>query len=261
MKNWFAQLAGLVMVTALTLTSCEKDETQVTLNPTNSPTFSASTNTVVLQQANSAQNAITFTWTPVNYSWGNASSSAVVPTVQYAAEIDKKGNNFARPVTVTLGTGTTTTSTLTVEALNQSLNTLGLPNGVATDVDVRLKAYVAANTPTYSPTVTLKATPYKVCIAPTTDKWSIIGPAGVDWSTDVPLTYDCDTKTYVLTRTLNAGEFKFRKNNDWAGNLGGDGAGDKLKVDGANIAVATAGMYTISLNLAGATPTYSLTKK
>lgn len=258
MKNWFAQLAGLAMVTVIGLTSCEKDEDKVTLAPAASPTLSASTNAVVLQQANSAQPAITFTWTPVAYNWGG-SSTAAVPTVQYDAQIDKQGNNFARPVTIPLGTGTATSAAITVEALNGSLNTLGITTGVATDLEVRLRSYVAANSPSYSPTVALKATAYKVCLAPNADKWSIIGDAVEGWSTDVPLTYDCDTKTYNITRALKAGPFKFRKNNDWPGNLGDNGADKSLEPDGANIEVAADGTYTIALNLA--TSTYTLTKK
>jgi hypothetical protein len=54
---------------------------------------------------------------------------------------------------------------------------------------------------------------------------------------------------------LNAGLIKFRKNHNWAVNLGGSGG--VLTQDGANISVV-AGNYTITLNAEN--NTYTLVK-
>ena len=254
MKNRLTQLAGLFAVLALSLASCKKDEVKTTLTPNSTPTLSASTNDVMLQQANSAQTAVTYTWTPISgFSWSNA-DKPYEPTVAYAFQVDKQGNNFAAPVSIDAGAGPTTA--LTVEQLNASLTTLGLTPGQSTPLEVRLRANYAANAPMYSPVVPLTATIYKVCVPPNSDKWSIIGPAGVDWSTDFTLAYDCDLKAYTLTRALNVGEFKFRKNSDWSlinygstATRNGDGTAPIDTKNENNIKVTTAGTYTIILDL------------
>ncbi len=248
----------------MTLTSCEKDEVRATLTPTTATTLSASAANVVLQQTNSEQTAVTFSWTPVTYAWSNNEQTAVTPVVTYALEIDKQGNNFAKPAVIDMGTGTSSTKAVLVKDLNSSLNSLGLAPGVATPLEARLKSYVAANSSQYSPTIALTATSYKMCVAPNTNRWSIIGPAGVDWSTDVALAYDCDTRTYRTTRSLNAGEFKFRLNSDWATNYGSTatrssaGTAPLDTSPNNNITVPTAGTYTIILDLNAMT--YTLTR-
>ncbi|MBF9222349.1 SusE domain-containing protein [Hymenobacter ruricola] len=261
MKNWLTQAAAALFAVAA-LASCEKDEVKATLTPSNAPMLSASTSAVVLTQPNSGQPAVTFTWTPVkSLAWSNTNSS-YAPSVTYQLQVSTPEGGFAGPASIPAGAGPTTV--VTVEALNAALTSLALAPGVATKVQVRLAAVVGADKQAFhSAPVDLTVTPYKVCIAPNSDTWSIIGPAGVDWNTDVPLTYDCDTRTYKVTRTLNAGEFKFRKNNDWGVNYGSNvprsGSGSAaLASGGNNIAVPTTGTYTISLDLNALT--YTLTQ-
>jgi hypothetical protein len=248
MKNWLTQVAaGLFAVAALA--SCKKDEVKATLTPSNSISLSASTPTVVLSQANSAQTAVTYTWTPITKLDWSGADNTYAPAITYQLQVSTTANNFGAPAVIAAGTGPTTA--VKVEDLNAALIKLGLTPGVATGVLVRMAAMVGSdNQQFHSAPVTLTATPYKVCVAPNSDTWSIIGPAGVDWSTDVPLTYNCDTRTYDVTRALNAGEFKFRKNNDWAVNYGSSvNTGGPLAANGSNITVATAGTYTIKLDI------------
>lgn len=263
MKNWLSQLVGLCSL-LFVFSACEKDETQATLTPSNMPTLSASANTIVLTQANETQNAVTFTWTPVSsLAWGNVETEKYKPAISYSLQVAKPGTNFAYATTAVIDAGAGPTTTVKVADLNTALGTLGLAPNVAAQVEVRLRATYAANSPLYSPVVPLTVTPYKVCLAPAGEgTWSIIGPAGVDWNTDVPLTYNCDTKTYNVTRALNAGEFKFRKNNDWATNYGANARNPTgptpLVKDGSNIVVPAAGVYTIAFNLTNLT--YTLTQ-
>lgn len=80
---------------------------------------------------------------------------------------------------------------------------------------------------------------------------SIIGaPTGdSSWGTDVDLTQSSDNKkVWTYTGHLEAGEFKFRMNHGWDVNLGGASA-DALEQNGANLSIATAGDYTITLTL------------
>ncbi len=78
--------------------------------------------------------------------------------------------------------------------------------------------------------------------------WSAIGsatPGG--WATDTPLVMG-DAGVYTATMTLTGGnEIKFRANNDWGINLGGDT--DNLTEGGANIVVPEDGTYLITLDL------------
>jgi hypothetical protein len=160
MKTWITQLAsGVVALATLSLASCKKDEVQAVITPANSATLAASTPSAVLLSVNGAQNAITYTWTPIKLDWSSTSATSYSPTVTYTLQFDKKGNNFAAPVSVDGGAGPT--KALTVSALNGALINLGLTPDVAADVEVRLRASYANNiTPLYSPTVALKATPY-----------------------------------------------------------------------------------------------------
>ena len=51
---------------------------------------------------------------------------------------------------------------------------------------------------------------------------------------------------FTVTLDLTAASFKFRANDDWAVNLGGDM--NALTQDGSNFSVAEDGNYTITLN-------------
>lgn len=91
--------------------------------------------------------------------------------------------------------------------------------------------------------------------------WGLIGSATTDgWNSDQNMTYDAATNKWTITTDLIAGDIKFRANDDWGINLGDDGADKKLEYNGANIAVAEAGNYTIDLLLGGAVYKYKITK-
>lgn len=84
--------------------------------------------------------------------------------------------------------------------------------------------------------------------------WSIIGDAVTDWDTDVPMTYDTESGTWVISSVAikSGGGFKFRANNAWTINYGPtDG---KLVADGGNISApgGVAGNYKVVLNLSEA---------
>ncbi|GGF13282.1 SusE domain-containing protein [Hymenobacter cavernae] len=261
MKTQLTQaVAGLFAVIALALASCEKDEVKATLKPDSTPTLTASTNTVVLKPGTSKNTAVAFNWTPISsFSWGDV-EHPYNPTVTYSLELAKQGTNFASPVAVDAGVGPATN--VTVGVLNTALNNLGVTPETATPIEVRLKALYAANTAVYSPTVPLTATSF-VCRPPSADVWTIIGPAAVDWDTDVQLTYDCDLQAYTITRAFKADNFKFRLNKGWTVNYGSNAGRDAtgsapLTLDGGNISIPSAGTYTVILDLNK--KTYTLTQ-
>ncbi len=92
--------------------------------------------------------------------------------------------------------------------------------------------------------------------------WGLIGSATPNgWDSDQDMTYNPDTRTLKITLDLIVGEIKFRANDDWALNFGDNGGDGSLDEGGDNIAVASAGNYTVTLDLSNPRDyTYSLVK-
>lgn len=91
-------------------------------------------------------------------------------------------------------------------------------------------------------------------------EWGVIGsatPGG--WDDETPMSKLGDY-AWTWTGDLSAGEIKFRANHDWGYNFGDNGADGSLEADGANIAVAEAGNYTVVMVLAPNGYTYTVTK-
>jgi starch-binding outer membrane protein SusE/F len=254
-KHFFTTslLAGML---AISLSSCKKDEIRTTAEFSPAPTLSSSvTNAGVLLRANKANTAVTYTWTP--YTFGLSDNTTSDSPVTYTLQFALAGTNFANPYEVVAGGNKDATLTLNVEKLNSAFINQKAPLLKVSQLQVRLKTFVASNEPMlYSGITTISATPYDDCVAPTPDTWSLIGPAGTDWSTDIPLTWNCVDNAYVLRTALKAGDFKFRRNNDWAINLGAlakpivpGATATPLKPNGEDMTVAAAGTYTIKLTV------------
>lgn len=248
MKKSLTQALGFCAALLLLVSACKKDEVRTVIQPGAAPTLTTSTNSLILQQANSTKSAAIYTWTPVSFGY-----QAVV---SYTLQFDNKGGDFSAPVSFDAGTGTT--KTLTVSDLNSVYQDKGLISAtatpVATPVDVRVVASVGATAPQVaSAATTFTGTPYSYCEQPA-KAWSIIGDALSGWGTDVPMTYDCVSKTYSYTGPIkamagtSAAGYKFRFSSDWAANLGGATVtGGTLTQGGPNLAVAANGTYTVVL--------------
>ena len=81
--------------------------------------------------------------------------------------------------------------------------------------------------------------------------WGIIGAATPgSWDNSTALTYNATNKTWEGDLAMTAGEFKFRANDAWSINLGGDPDADgSMNYDGPNLSVAAAGNYHVVLDL------------
>ncbi len=91
--------------------------------------------------------------------------------------------------------------------------------------------------------------------------WGLIGDATPNgWDADQNMTYSMDTKTWSVTLDLVVGDIKFRANDAWDLNYGDDNFDGSLEENGANIHVAEAGNYTVTLNLEVAGFGYSVVK-
>ena len=86
--------------------------------------------------------------------------------------------------------------------------------------------------------------------------WGIIG-AFNGWEADAPMTQDGDVWTGYFTN-VEGGEFKLRKDADWAEDYGGTivtlGEPFEAVAGGSNLKTAEAGFYKVVLDLSGATP-------
>lgn len=79
------------------------------------------------------------------------------------------------------------------------------------------------------------------------NRWGLIGDATPDgWNSDQNMTWDATNKVFKVTLNLVAGAIKFRANDAWDLNYGGDI--NALTSGGANIAIAIAGNYTITFD-------------
>lgn len=89
--------------------------------------------------------------------------------------------------------------------------------------------------------------------------WGLIGSATPDgWNSDQNMTYDPTSNSWSIQLDLTPGEVKFRANDDWGLNYGDNGADALLEKDGANIQIANAGNYRITLFLDKPDHTYSI---
>jgi hypothetical protein len=79
------------------------------------------------------------------------------------------------------------------------------------------------------------------------NRWGLIGDATPDgWNSDQNLTWDPTNKVFKVTVNLVVGAIKFRANDAWDLNYGGDI--NALTSGGANIAIGAAGNYTITFD-------------
>jgi starch-binding outer membrane protein SusE/F len=100
----------------------------------------------------------------------------------------------------------------------------------------------------------VKANTTTLTYSATPTVWAITGAATPNgWPDPAPdhdMTYNPTTKKWEITIALTAGEFKFRANNGWTLNLGADNDGDgSMDYGGPNLSIATAGTYTVILDL------------
>lgn len=93
----------------------------------------------------------------------------------------------------------------------------------------------------------LSGSPYTYSAVKT--DWGLIGDATQGgWDNSTPMSYDATTNKWSVTTALSAGKyFKFRANNGWDINLGGNTS--NLTYGGDNIAVTEGGTYQITLDL------------
>jgi len=253
MKNIHKILIAFISVLAV---SCDADdvESRPVIEEATAPVLLTpkSDFNIVLQNTNADNLATTFVWDDAQYD-----GSATV--VNYTIEMAEADTNFETPSVA--ATTTDKFKSFTVGELNSAALNAGFAPFVESAIDVRIKSTVGGvgSLPQVSNSFTIKVTPY-----PAWPNWGMIGSAtaattgGDGWASDVNLDYDLATKKYSITIDLAVGEIKFRLDDAWTTNFGDDGNNLTLDAGGANIAIPSAGNYTIVVDFTA--KTYTINK-
>jgi len=193
-----------IMVSGLLFMACKKIGIVIP-GAVNAPlAIHASDSVLVLNQANQNNTAITFTWTTGT---NNGTNSAI----SYTFQIDKKGNNFSKPISVDLGKQVYSLN-YTVGQLNDSvLNHWNIAPATTADLEMRIIANVSGSSlpPQISNIKEIAVTPYQ----PVSTTLYIIGGAtltGWDNNKAEALTTDpANPGGFIYQGTLLPGSFKF----------------------------------------------------
>ena len=202
-KSIQAKLWMLLATISIMLLSCKKEMDQI-IQVDDVLRLSANAMDVVLLQKNQNNTAVEFSWT-------TGSNGGTNSAIHYTLELDKKGSNFAAPLSVYLGKAAFLQK-YTVRELNDlALNHFKFPLGSASEMEARVKASVATDSTQHqvSEVVTIKVTPYN----PVSSTLYLIGeaaPNGWDNTKASLLTADASDPTkFTYQGFLKSGEFKF----------------------------------------------------
>ncbi len=231
----------VLFLALLAFTACDKDEELLTINEKNIKSeISVSTDNLVLEKAVEIADALTVTMVKPTFKVNVTPNYKIIMKV---GENEKKmsllGGEMAKVFS-------------SVE-LNKTLLDFGIEPEAETVVEFTGLIELGSKK-ILSEKKTVNVTPYamKLDLATT---WGVVGDATTNgWNgPDMPFYKStANPAEFVAYVTLTDGEIKFRENNDWANNLGDNGADGILEPGGANIAVS-AGTYKITLNLSAST--------
>ncbi len=240
MKTWLNKIM-LMAVASIALISCEKDEVKTVLVTGSVPTLASTATTLTLLQANANNNAVTFTWTAATFGFDAA--------VTYTLQISKGGTSFAGASTteVALSNVSPLTKSLKVVEFNREL--LKIVNyGVATPIEVRVKASVSASAPaSYSNVVIITSTPYRDLITYSFPNAINIAGNFQGWNpgtapqivNQVNGGYN-GHEGYIIFNDASP-QFKFVKGDNWGAGDYGSAGGNALGNGGANLTLPSGG--------------------
>jgi len=219
----------------------------IKVTPYVDPSILVSQNTsVVCTLANGALPSNTFWWTPTFTEYTGA--------INYTLQYDSAGKNFAAPIEIGVGASILFKG-LTQSEMNATALNSGIPGGNTGKVEYRIKGVTSNGTTVYSNVVNVTITSYVPILR-------VYLPGGYQASTGNGNDWDPGTapelirdlrsavfnKMYYIYIYLPAGaEFKITVGRDWAINYGGSGG--NLSAGGANLTVAAAGFYRVSVDI------------
>ena len=144
------------LLTTVLFTSCEQNLPN-DVAKAGQLAVSATKSELVLSQKNS------LTTTALNFSWTTGTNNGTGASISYSLQLDIKGNNFSKALSLNLGKGIYSRS-FTVEELNDSLlSHWNCAPGTAAELEVRVIStiYSSPQSSETSTNISLKATPYQ----------------------------------------------------------------------------------------------------
>lgn len=250
MKTVLTKFLAFGGIALLALASCKKNDPIVTSNGGKPGTLAASTTSPVLDKTklNDTTKIINFSFSKANYGY----TAAVTTTLQ----IDLASDNWAKPMSTTLGASATSQGYST-SAFNALLLKLNLPAGVASQVQARLMQSVSTNiNPVYSNTLALTVTPFNLTswlyVVGAFDGWPPLPAKGTDSLISVT-----GNGVYVGIINFTAGNNQFlilpqsnNYNNKYATNDPQGSTSSTVTQNAANnlYAPSTAGQYMVTFN-------------
>jgi starch-binding outer membrane protein SusE/F len=223
---------------------------QLTVTPYSDPSKLTSEKTSVSGTlATGGQHSNTFSWSP--------SFPGYSGTVTYVIEYDSAGKNFVAPQQIpNYGGASVFSASLTQSDMNNTAINSGIPMDSKTGkVEYRVKATTAAGAVAYSNIVNVTVQTYIPLLRfYMPGSYQAATGNGVDWDppTAPELIRDLRTpvynKLYYTYIYLPAGaQFKITQGRSWDVNYGGSSG--TLSLNGANLTVATAGVYRVSIDV------------
>lgn len=187
------------------------------------------------------------------FSWDTAFKK-YAGVVTYTLQYDSATKNFVAPVEIPVGASLYALA-LTQGQMNETALNSGIPGGNTGKVEYRIKAVTASGAVSYSNVVNVTITSYVPILR-------VYLPGGYQASTGNGNNWDPPTAPelirdlrapvfnklyYIYIYLPAAAEFKITIGRSWDINYGGSGG--VLSAGGANLTVATAGYYRISVNI------------
>lgn len=219
---------------------------KIRVTPYNDPSVLTTVNTsVTVAMATASQLSNTFNW--------SRSFNGYAGTVTYTLQYDSATKNFVAPLEIPVGAGLYTKA-LTQGEMNETALTSGIPGGTTGKVEYRIKATTAQGAVSYSNVVNVTIASYVPILR-------FYLPGGYQAATGNGGNWDPGTapelirdirssamnQLYYIYMYMPAGaEFKVTQGRSWDINYGGSGG--NLSSGGANLTVATAGFYRISID-------------
>lgn len=246
MKKYLNRILFLMTFTAL-IVGCEEDDV-VVINQNFTTTVGLDQMDDILEDSKADEMALEVTWTQPDFGYNAAAEYNILFDISEefsAPQVIPGGKDMADGIFE---------KTFTHEQLNKIMLNLGIEPGTSTAVYVKVNIILSKQYDKASEPEMFMATAYSGVLDLTTP-WGVVGsatPNGWD-GPDVPFYQSGETGIYVAYITMIEGEWKIRKDNDWAVNYG-SADGVNLEQDGANI-MGVDGTYKITFDEANLTYT------
>jgi len=238
----------LALTTMVGFYSCNKNENQVVLNPSNitPPVINAPTDsTSLIISQNNQDSSIIFSWSPASYGFNTV--------INYYIQMAVAGNNFGRALTLG-STKSITTLSVSYNDLNNKLLLMEInpEDPLPLNVEFRVISLISSQVDTItSNIITMTLTPFYI---PIVYPQLYLPGAYQDWSPSTAdsigsINSDANYEGYIYLNV--ATEFKFTSARDWKHiNYGNGGSAGNLSIDNGagNLSVADSGFYKFNVN-------------